>query len=66
MHSENLTELKNLIEAESEGRRIVLDLKELILVNRDAVRFLRQCESDGIELRSCSAYIREWITKEVD
>lgn len=62
--SANLPELKNLIDAEAAGRRMVLDLKELILVDRDAVRFLKLCESNGIELRNCSAYIREWITRE--
>jgi hypothetical protein len=66
VHSENLAELKNLIDAEEAGRRMVLDLKELILVDRAAVRFLKRCQSSGIELRNCSAYIREWITKERD
>jgi hypothetical protein len=56
--------LKNLIDAEAPGRRMVLDLKELILVDRDAVRFLKLCESNGIELRNCPAYIQEWITRE--
>ena len=65
MHSENLAELKNLID-EAAGRRMVLDLKELVLVDRDAVRFLKRCESHGIELRNCPAYIREWITRERD
>lgn len=60
----NLLELKNLVDAEAADRRIVLDLKELILVDRDAVRFLKLCESNGVELRNCSAYIREWITRE--
>lgn len=64
MHSDNVAELKNLTESEAKGRRIVFDLKELILVDRHAVRFLKQCESKGIELRNCSAYIREWITRE--
>ena len=64
MDSANLGELKNLIDAEPEGRCMVLDLKELILVDRDAVRFLKLCESTGIELRNCSAYIRQWITRE--
>src|SRR5262249_8297987 len=61
IHSENLAELSNLIDAAAAGRGMVLDLKELILVDRDAVRFLKRCESNGIELRNCSAYIREWI-----
>ena len=63
MDSANLIELKNLIDAEAAGRCIVLDLKELTLVDRDAVRFLKRCASNGIELRNCSAYIREWITR---
>jgi len=62
----NLAELKKLIDAEVSGPRIVLDLKEVILVDRDAVRFLKRCESSGIEIRNCSAYIREWITRELD
>ena len=66
MRSENLAELRDLIEAEGESRRMALDLKEVILVDRDAVRFLKRCESNGMELRNCSAYIRAWITREPD
>jgi len=64
MDSTNLIELKNLIDAEATDSPMVLDLKELLLVDREAVRFLKLCESNGIELRNCSAYIREWITRE--
>jgi anti-anti-sigma regulatory factor len=64
MDSANLIELKNLIDAETADRPMALDLKELILVDRDAVTFLKRCESKGIELRNCSAYIRQWITRE--
>ncbi len=64
MDSANLIELKNLIDAETADRPMALDLKELTLVDRDAVTFLKRCESKGIELRNCSAYIREWITRE--
>jgi hypothetical protein len=34
------------------------------LVDVDAVRFLIDCEARGIQLRGCSAYIREWIIRE--
>ena len=64
MQSENLADLKNLIDAEPERCGIVLDLKELVLVDRATVRFLKRCDSNGIELRNCSAYIRQWITRE--
>jgi anti-anti-sigma regulatory factor len=64
MNSENMAELKTLISAEARGQHIVLDLSELTLVDEDAVCFLASCEADGIELRNCPAYIREWITRE--
>jgi anti-anti-sigma regulatory factor len=64
MDAENLGELEKLISAESDGRRIVLDLKDLTLVDQDAVSFLRRCEADSITLKNCPAYIRRWITGE--
>jgi len=64
MDLENVDELKALFASEEKGRRIVLDLKDLTLVDRDAVRFLEHCEADSIELKNCPAYIREWITRE--
>ena len=63
---ENLAELKKLIESDETDRRIVLDLRELTLVDQDAVRFLRQCESNGIDLKNCPPYISEWIARQRD
>ena len=64
MGAENVGELETLISAEASGRRIVLDLKDLTLVDQDAVSFLRHCEADSLQLRNCPAYIRKWITGE--
>jgi len=64
MDTENAVELKALFGSEAKGRRIVLDLKDLTLVGRDAISFLERCESDSIKLRNCPAYIREWIRRE--
>jgi hypothetical protein len=64
MEAENLTELETLMTSEADGRRIVLDLKDLTLVDQDAVSFLRRCEVGGITLKNCPAYIREWILRE--
>jgi anti-anti-sigma regulatory factor len=64
MGAENIGELETLISAEASGRRIVLDLKDLTLVDQDAVSFLRRCEADSIQLNNCPAYIREWIAGE--
>lgn len=64
LDSENMAELKTLIATEAKGQHIVLDLRELTLVDEDAVRLLKGCEADGIELKNCPAYVREWITRE--
>jgi anti-anti-sigma regulatory factor len=64
MGAENLGELEKLISAEVDGRSMVLDLKDLTLVDQDAVSFLRRCEADSITLKNCPAYIRRWITGE--
>jgi len=63
MYAENVSELKTLFSAEANGRGIVLDLKDLTLVDEDAVIFLKRCEADGIALRNCPGYVREWITR---
>jgi anti-anti-sigma regulatory factor len=64
MGAENIGELEKLVSAEASGRRIVLDLKDLRLVDQDVVSFLRRCEADSIQLKNCPAYIREWIRRE--
>jgi len=64
MDAENLTELETLVTSEADGRPIVLDLRDLTLVDQDAVSFLKRCEADNITLQNCPAYIREWITRE--
>jgi hypothetical protein len=46
------------------SRVIAVDLAEVELVDREAVRLLAVTEADGIELRNCPAYIREWVTRE--
>ncbi len=64
MDAENVAELQTLFTAEADSRRIVLDLRDLTLVDQDAVSFLNRCEADNITLKNCPAYIREWITRE--
>jgi anti-anti-sigma regulatory factor len=64
MDAENVAELETLLGTEPKGRRIFLDLKDLTLVDRDAVSFLERCEADSVKLKNCPAYIREWITRE--
>ena len=54
-----------LVRMALDGRRLVaIELAEVELVSNDAVQLLVRAEAEGIELRSCPAYIREWITSE--
>ena len=43
--------------------RLVLDLAEVTVLSLEAVRALNVAEANGIELRNCPAYIREWISR---
>jgi len=61
IEEEDIAELEALIRSEAKGRRMVLDLKNLTLVGQDAIAFLDRCEANGITLKNCPAYIREWI-----
>jgi hypothetical protein len=62
MEAEQVPELKELFDRDL--RNIILDLRDLRLADRDAVRFLRDCEADGMKLENCPAYVREWIDRE--
>jgi anti-anti-sigma regulatory factor len=64
MDEGDVAELEMLIRSEADGRRIVLDLKDLTLAGRDGISFLERCEGDGIALKNCAGYVREWITRQ--
>jgi anti-anti-sigma regulatory factor len=65
IQAEQVLELQALLKSLSD-HSLVLDLKEVKLVDRDAVRFLGQIEAQGARLRNCSAFVREWISREQD
>ena len=58
---EDLDILRTALE---EGRIVAVDLTEVELVDGDAVTLLARTEGNGVELRHCPAYIREWVTRE--
>ena len=64
METEHVVELKQLFD--HDYRNIILDLQDLRLADRDAVRFLMGCEKDGMALQNCPAYVREWMDREKD
>ena len=64
IREDQVPELEAFFASASVGRDIILDLTDVKLVDRGAVRFLAQRETRGIQLRNCPAYIREWISRE--
>ena len=49
-----------------DGSVVAVELAELELIDRDAMKLLAINEANGIELRHCPAYIREWIRRDRD
>jgi hypothetical protein len=64
IEAEDVAELKRLFALERAEHHLVLDLKDVTLVDRGAVKFLAQCEADSIKLENCPPYIREWILRQ--
>jgi hypothetical protein len=64
MEAEHVVELKELLD--HDYRNNILDLQDLRLADRDAVRFLKGCEAEGMKLQNCPAYVREWMDREKD
>ncbi len=65
LDGQNVGELCQLIDREPAGAIVALDLTDLVLADRDAVRRLRDCETnERIVLRNCPAYIRIWMAAE--
>ena len=60
----DIAELQRLFDLEANKQTLTLDLHEVKLVDREAVRFLARCEAEGITLVHCPAYIRAWIEQE--
>ncbi|HXJ40119.1 MAG TPA: hypothetical protein VNH18_12650 [Bryobacteraceae bacterium] len=57
-------ELEKLLALEKSGQQLIFDLRDVTLVNQDAVSFLAHCEAHGIKLENCPFHIRTWIDKE--
>jgi hypothetical protein len=61
IEEKDVSELQMLLDTETAGTIITLDLEELRLVDREAVKFLALCQVHMIKLKNCPSYIREWI-----
>ena len=59
---EHVDMFRGVLEQESGG--FAIDLKNVLLADREAVKLLALSEANGAELRNCPPYIREWVTRE--
>ena len=64
IEAEHVGQLKELFDRDY--RDTILDLQDLRLADREAVRFLKTCEAEGMKLENCPAYVREWMDREKD
>lgn len=53
-----------MILAKRPAADVPMDIRRLHLVNIEAVRFLVQCETQGVQIARCPAYVREWMARE--
>lgn len=61
---EHVAELQQLLRQEEVDCGIALNLHDVTLIDREAVKFLARCERDQIRLEDCPRYIRSWINRE--
>jgi predicted metal-binding protein len=64
IEANHVAELIELFDCDYQN--IILDLEEVRLADRGAVRFLKACEAYGMKLENCPAYVREWMDREKD
>jgi anti-anti-sigma regulatory factor len=62
IESSNVQQLK--LEIARIETDVTLDLRQVQIVDREAVRFLARCETRGIELLECPPFVRAWIKSE--
>ena len=63
--AESVHEIDRLIKDVRQARReVVLDMGEVTLMDRAAVRFFARQQKRGVALVNCPVYIAHWISQE--
>lgn len=61
IEAQHVKELHELLDAVAEPAEVTLDLTEIRLVDREAIKFFAACKARGIRLKDCPPYVRRWI-----
>lgn len=64
IQTDDIEHFQQLLVAETPGRQLVFDLRDVTLVNQDAVTFLAGCEANGAKIENCPLHIRNWIDQD--
>ena len=64
MDSDHVAELRALLIAAESNRVVCLDLTDVTLVHREAMKFLASAEASGAVLVNCPEYVRSWVDAE--
>jgi anti-anti-sigma regulatory factor len=65
MDLDHATRLEEFLANEVDGH-VTLDLRDVSLVHRAAIRFLAVTEAAGVRIVNCPEYVRSWIAAERD
>jgi len=64
LNAGNIDELRQSLDALSECHAVAIDLADLLLADRESIRFLGNREASGkVVLRHCPAYIRTYLER---
>jgi anti-anti-sigma regulatory factor len=66
IEEKDVPELHELLDAETKPAEVTLNLAEVKLVDREAIRFLVACKARGIALKDCPSYIHRWMEQGSD
>jgi len=61
LDAEHIAEMQAALDRET--LPIILDLREVRRVDRDAIPDLARWDTAGIRFENCPAYVREWIAR---
>ncbi len=64
MQTEDIEQFRQLLVVEAPGQQLIFNLKDVTLVNQDAVIFLAHCETNGIKIENCPLHIRNWMDQQ--
>jgi len=64
MQTEDIEQVRQLLVVEMPGRRLMINLRDVTLINGDVVTFLAECEAKGIQLECCPLHMRRWIDQD--